>query len=236
MIRVLIAEDNNPLSVHLSNVINSTEDAKVISIQSNGVAVLETIRKMKPDLVILDLALPNKNGMEIVKEIENESELKTQIIVYSGYPEHISKLVGYKSIVGFFCKGKVCDEQLGIEIKRISEQINNEIIEDAVKEILFNIGFRPSNIGTKFLEECILLSIQNNEDKLNVLYQIVGVRIGKRPRTIKGDIQSSIDKMWKYCNKEKVRDYFGLGDNENPSPKNVIPMVKYYAEKKKVLC
>ena len=61
MIRVLIAEDNIPLSVHLSNVINSTEDAKVISIQSNGVAVLETIRKMKPDLVILDLALPKRN-------------------------------------------------------------------------------------------------------------------------------------------------------------------------------
>lgn len=231
MVRILIAEDNIPLSVHLSNVINSTEDAKVISIQSNGIKALEAMKKLKPDLVILDLSLPDKDGIEIVKEIENDNESNIQIIVYSGYPEYIAKLIGCKSVVGFFKKGNICDEQLGIEIKKISKQMNDKRIEDKINEILFNLGFRSSNIGTNLLKECILLSIQRNEETLNVLYQIVGVRKGKRPHTIKGDIQGSIDKMWKYCNKEKVRDYFGLGDNENPSPKNIIPVIRYYVEK-----
>lgn len=231
MVRVLIAEDNIPLSVHLSNIINSTNDAHVISINTNGLEAYQSIKTLKPELIILDLSLPGMEGIDIVRKIEEDKEIKSRIIVYSGYSDYISKLIGFKCVIGFFQKGKTCDEQMGIEVQRIAKEISDGDIEDKINDILINIGFKSSNIGTGLIKECVITSIQRHEEKLKVLYEIVGRKKGKRPYTVKGDIQGSIDKMWKYCNKEKVRDYFGLGDNENPSPKNIIPMIRYYAEK-----
>lgn len=231
MVRVLIAEDNMPLSVHLSNIINSTEDAHVISINSNGLEAYKSIKTLNPEIVVLDLSLPDMMGMEIVKKIEMDEEIKSQIIVYSGYPEYISQLIGYKCVVGFFQKGTMCDEQLGLEVQKIAKEIGNDIIEEKVTDILFRVGFKSSYIGTNLLRDAVVISIKKNEEKLNVLYEIVGRKNDKRPHTIKGDIQGAIDSMWKHCNREKVRKYFRLGENENPSQKDIISIIKYYAER-----
>ena len=53
---------------------------------------------------------------------------------------------------------------------------------------------------------------------------------GKKPYTIKADIQGAVNKMWKNCDKEKIRKFLRLGECEKPSPKIVVSMVKHYIE------
>ena len=48
--------------------------------------------------------------------------------------------------------------------------------------------------------------------------------------TIKSDINTAINNMWKYTNKERTRRILRLGECDKPSSKNVIAMVKYYVE------
>ena len=50
MIKVLIAEDNVPISVHLSNVVNFTKEAQAISIVNNGKEAYSMIKSLKPDV------------------------------------------------------------------------------------------------------------------------------------------------------------------------------------------
>ena len=122
MVKVLIAEDNVPISVHLSNVINFTNEAQAISIVNNGTEVYQAIKTLKPEIVILDLKLPGEDGLEILRKIEDDSE-ETKVIIYSGEPEYISKVRGYESVVNFFSKSQPC-EAVGVEVQRIAREIS----------------------------------------------------------------------------------------------------------------
>lgn len=232
MINVLIAEDNVPISVHLSNVINLTKEVHGVSIVNEGQNVYPTIKKLKPNVVVLDLKLPGEDGISILKKIEADPELQeTKILVFSGEPSYIKELVNFSCVERFFNKTQQYEE-IGIEIQRIAKIFKDENIEKKIYDILTNkIGFASHHIGTKFLKECVEYSIKSNEDKLNKLYDKVAIGKKQSSRSIKGDINRAVKEMWKYSNHEKVRRLLRLGENEIASPKNVIPMVKYYAIK-----
>lgn len=232
MINVLIAEDNVPISVHLSNVIYLTKEVHGVSIVNEGQNVYPMIKKLRPHVVVLDLKLPGEDGITILKKIEADPELKgIKIIVYSGEPSYIKQLVDFSCVERFYNKTQQYEE-VGLEIQRIAKLIQDENIEKKIYDILTNkIGFASHHIGTKFLKECIEYSIKNNEDKLNVLYEKVSIGKAQSSGSIKGDINRAVKEMWKYSNHEKVRKLLRLGEKEIASPKNVIPMVKYYATK-----
>ena len=229
MVKVLIAEDNVPISVHLSNVINFTKEAHAISIVNNGTEVYQTIKTLKPEIVILDLKLPGEDGLEILRKIEENSK-ETKVIIYSGEPEYIAKVRGYESVVNFFSKTQPC-EAVGVEVQRIAREISFKYKEDKIYDILFKLGFQPSQKGTEFIKDCIEISIKEHEENLKKIYQRIAIIKGKKAYTIKADVQVAVHKMWKYANEEKVRKFLRLGDYEEPSAKNVVTMVKYYVAK-----
>lgn len=229
MVKVLIAEDNVPISVHLSNVINFTNEAQAISIVNNGTEVYQAIKTLKPEIVILDLKLPGEDGLEILRKIEDDSE-ETKVIIYSGEPEYISQVRGYESVVNFFSKSQPC-EAVGVEVQRIAREISIKYKEKKIYDILFKLGFQASRKGTEFIKDCVEISIREQEENMENIYQRIALIKGKKARTIKADVQVAVHKMWKYANKEKVRKFLRLGDYEEPSAKNVVSMVRYYVAK-----
>ena len=232
MIKVLIAEDNVQISVNLSNVINHTKEVHGVSIVNEGQNVYPAIKRFKPHVVVLDLKLPGEDGISILKKIEADPELKElKILVYSGEQSYIKQLVDFSCVERFFNKTQQYEE-VGMEIKRIAKMFEEKNIENKIYDILTKkIGFAPHHIGTKFIKECVEYSIKYNEDKLNVLYDKVSMGKSQSSTSIKGDINRAVKEMWKYSNHEKVRKLLRLGEKEIASPKNVIPMVKYYATK-----
>ncbi|MBI2894788.1 MAG: response regulator [Deltaproteobacteria bacterium] len=82
-IEILLVEDN-PGDVDL--VLESLRDAKVVNelhVVTDGVDAIEYLRKqgahadaVRPDLILLDLNLPKKDGREVLAEIKNDPDLK----------------------------------------------------------------------------------------------------------------------------------------------------------------
>lgn len=61
----------------------------------NGDVGIEKVKEIKPDLVLLDIVMPKKNGYEVLEEIKNDEELKkipVIIISNSGQPVEIEKV------------------------------------------------------------------------------------------------------------------------------------------------
>ncbi len=226
MLNVLIAEDNVQISVHLSNCIN-TETVRCVGILNEGTKVYQKIKELNPDILILDLKMPGKNGLEILNEIETDNKVKTKIFIYSGEMEYMALAQKYKCVDRFFTKLTPAEE-ISRELEGMVEQISNKNTGDKIIDILFKLGFTYSLKGTRFINDCILYSILEDEDNIKNIYQEIAKQKGENIHTIKSDINTAIKNMWKYTDRNKARRILRLGECDRPSSKGVISMVKYY--------
>lgn len=226
MLNVLIAEDNIQISVHLSNMIN-TENVRCIGILNEGTKVYEKIEELNPDVLILDLKMPGKNGLEILKEIELNKKIKTKVFIYSGEMKYMTLAREYKCVDRFFSKLTPAEE-ISRVLDGMVEQISKKNTGDKIIDILFKLGFTYSLKGTRFINDCILYSIVEDEDNIKNIYAEIAKKKGENMNTIKSDINTAINNMWKYTDRAKTRRILRLGEYEKPSCKDVISMVKYY--------
>lgn len=229
MLNVMIAEDNVQVSVHLSNNIN-TKDVRCIDIENEGTRVYRKIKELKPDLLLLDLKMPGENGIQILEKITNDKEIKTEVIIYSGENEYMSLVKGYECVTMFISKITPTQE-VGRRIQLIADERLNKKVENKVSDILMKIGFSYTMKGTRLLSDCIIYSIKQESENINDIYKYIAEEKKCNTYTIKSDIYTAINAMWKYTDKEKTRKILRIGECDRPSAKLVISMVKYYIER-----
>lgn len=68
-IRVLLADDHPLLLKGLCDIVDAEPDFDVVATASNGAAALAAIGDIRPDVVVLDLAMPELNGLELLRRI-----------------------------------------------------------------------------------------------------------------------------------------------------------------------
>ncbi|MFP4662441.1 MAG: chemotaxis response regulator protein-glutamate methylesterase [Halanaerobiales bacterium] len=81
MIKVLVVDDSSFMRQIFKKTIEKEVDIKVIATAGDGVEALEKIRKLKPDVVTLDVDMPVKNGLETLKEIMKDKKPVPTIMV-----------------------------------------------------------------------------------------------------------------------------------------------------------
>lgn len=85
-IDVLVADDHAIIRNGLKNLLADTDDLVVADEAASGNAVLEKIRERDFGLVVLDLSMPGRNGLELIKLIRSERP-KLPILVFSMHHE-----------------------------------------------------------------------------------------------------------------------------------------------------
>lgn len=91
--RVVCIEDE-PEMIDLVRLILGRKGFEVIG-ADGGVAGLETVRREKPDLVLLDLMMPDMDGWEVYQQIKADEELRTiPVVVVTAKAQSIDKVLG----------------------------------------------------------------------------------------------------------------------------------------------
>ncbi|HQB31462.1 MAG TPA: response regulator transcription factor [Syntrophales bacterium] len=85
-IRILIADDHPIVRAGFKLVISDTQDMTVADEAGNGQEVLNLIRKKDYDIVLLDISMPGRNGLEVLKDLKAEKP-KLPVMILSIYPE-----------------------------------------------------------------------------------------------------------------------------------------------------
>src|SRR5690606_17544234 len=92
MIKILIVEDDFRIANIHEEFINKIKDVKVVGKAMNGEETLTLIKKVKPDLLLLDIYLPDYNGTELIKAARNiDPTLDIIIITASKEKELLEK-------------------------------------------------------------------------------------------------------------------------------------------------
>lgn len=79
MIKIVLAEDQRMLLGALGSLLNLEDDMEVIGKASNGEEAVSLVRKLKPDICIMDIEMPGKSGLEAAEELKG-SECKVIIL------------------------------------------------------------------------------------------------------------------------------------------------------------
>lgn len=228
MVNAIIADDNKDFCMALANELNVTKDIKVIEMMSDGNRIIQEIKKLNPEILILDLKMPGKNGLQIIEEIENES-IETNVIVVSGETSYIEKLRQSKKVVGYLQKG-MGFKQICLEIEEKAKELDEKSMDQQILEYLFDLGFTSSNRGTFLIRDCIRYFLLTNKYDCNVkdLFKMVANKNVVASYTVKNNVHTSTKVAWKSGNQNYIIEKMKLADKEELSPKKVITMSKYY--------
>jgi phosphoserine phosphatase RsbU/P len=81
MKRILVVEDDNSLSVLLRLIMKVQQDDWEVSSAETGVEALTQVEKFKPDLVLLDIMMPEMDGLEVARRLKGDERYPNQKIV-----------------------------------------------------------------------------------------------------------------------------------------------------------
>ncbi|MFA6467849.1 MAG: response regulator transcription factor [Bacteroidota bacterium] len=112
MIRLIIADDHQLIREGLRKVLRDERDMKIVADVSNTQELLELLRKEVADVLILDVNMPGRSGIDVLADLKKEfSSLK--ILMLSMHPEDALAIRALKSgAQGYITKNSSPDEMI----------------------------------------------------------------------------------------------------------------------------
>jgi two-component system chemotaxis response regulator CheY len=101
--KILVVDDSSFSRAMLKKIIDSTDYAEVIGEAANGDEAVEAYQELKPDLVTMDIIMPQKGGIDAIKEIL-EIDSSASIVIVSTINEETLGHETPKEIKGFVRK------------------------------------------------------------------------------------------------------------------------------------
>jgi len=94
-IRVVLSDDHPIVRAGIRQLLDVAEDIHVIGEASNGIEAYEMTKALNPDVLLLDMEMPQMNGIEVAKKLRDESH-KARILALSAYdsPDFIQGILG----------------------------------------------------------------------------------------------------------------------------------------------
>jgi DNA-binding NarL/FixJ family response regulator len=118
MLRVIIADDHPVVQKGLKEIIEEHFDDVEIDISSKGYDLLNKINNNDYDIVLLDISLPDINGLEVLREIKKKKR-KIFVLVLSMYPEEQYAVRTLKAGANGYLTKKSASDELVLAVKKI---------------------------------------------------------------------------------------------------------------------
>jgi two-component system, NarL family, response regulator len=185
MINVLIADDHPVVREGLAAILKSQKDIKVVGEATNGEETLELCDEHSPDVLLLDLRMPKKDGLQVITELTARRVSKPRVIVMTTYESEEDIRRALKAgAKGYLVKGTAPQQ-----------------IRDSVRRVASGESLLPAAIASKLAES--MAHPELSERERQVLQYIANGRSNKEigqvlyisENTVKAHVKSILTKL-----------------------------------------
>ena len=130
--KVFIADDSEIVRERLKDMLSELTEIEIIGQAQDGIEATSSIRKLKPDVVILDIRMPNGSGIQVLQNIKKDKQAPIVIILTNyPYPQYRKRCmeVGADFFFDKSTEFEKIPEVLNRFIKDSHYNINNELDE-----------------------------------------------------------------------------------------------------------
>lgn len=203
MIKVLIADDQELIRHSLQIILANQKDIEVTATAENGVQVIRAVRANQPDVILMDIRMPEMDGVQCTKIIkENYPNIKIIILTTFDDDEYVLSALR-DGASGYLLKGILMDELIDAihKVNSGSAMINPDI---ATKVVQLFSQIAKSNLAIQVSKEGVE-GIVNNEWKVikRVSYGLSNKEISAELSLSEGTVRNYISSI---LNKLNLRD------------------------------
>ncbi len=119
MIRVLLADDHAIVRAGLKEILADTGDIAVAGEATNGQEVMERVRGQDYDVAVLDMSMPGRSGIELIKQVKDEKP-RLRILILTMHSEEQYAVRALKAGASGFLTKEAAADQLVAAIRKIA--------------------------------------------------------------------------------------------------------------------
>ncbi len=235
-IKLLVVDDNPEVTSSIKNYFQLKNGFDVIGTAGDALEAIEILSRKIPDVIIMDLIMPNADGFCLLEKIRNQvSSSHTKVIVLSCLSQE--SIISRASSLGadfYIIKPfsldvlysrvvEVCNKQFTIS-NRQKNITDSAVLLDKVMGLLSSLGLPENSKGRKYLADCIMLAIdeQDNADNLSRnIYPKAGLLNGTDASNIEKTIRHSIQAVWE----KRETPLLGFDAQTKPTNKKLIKSI-----------
>ena len=238
-LKIMIVDDNKEFVKILTTYINGENDMEVICSANDGLNVASMVKEVNPDILLLDIIMPEKDGLAVLEEINEKVDTKPLVVMMSAIgQERITQkalsLGAMYYVVKPFDLATLTErlrELVGITSNSVLEKARGEYsfksgvktkkmapIEVRVTNLIHDVGVPAHIKGYQYLREAIIMSVQN-EEVINAvtktLYPSLAKAFKTTPSRVERAIRHAIEVAWNRGQIEVHDKIFGYTVNSN---------------------
>ena len=239
LIKAVIAGDGRDVQEEISGYLEGKSDISVIGVAGDGEEAVEKVRKLRPDLLIMDPVMSRLDGIGVLERLRDLSRRPVIIVVASTTNRSLINRcmeLGADYFMIRPCSGDILYERIKMLCVRFrggsaGDRPGDRAIEITVTNTIHSVGV-PANIkGYQYLRDAIIMSIKDSE-LINAvtkqLYPKVAEKHNTSPSRVERAIRHAIEGACVRGNEEALYNLFGYTVSNNkgkPTNSEFIAMI-----------
>ncbi|VAX18563.1 hypothetical protein MNBD_IGNAVI01-3215 [hydrothermal vent metagenome] len=149
--KILVADDHSVVRKGLIQIVKEMPEVAEVEEAVNGLEVLDKVKSTEFDLIVLDISMPDKSGLDVLIELKNYYG-NLPVLILSTYPEELYAIRALKAGASGYLNKSTAAEELAFAIRRVAKG-EKYVSTTLAEKLAFSFGEDKSKLPHEKLSD-----------------------------------------------------------------------------------